>query len=106
MRSLACLIAVFAAVAVSSSMSACIPDDSDPNHLVVTSGGPPVPSGTGQGDNTGGGGGGPDAPDGGMGDNGFLTDGGVLDTPEFPLDAFDFPMDAAEPLNPGTDQIP
>jgi pyruvate dehydrogenase E1 component beta subunit len=23
-----------------------------------------------------------------MGDNGFLTDGGVLDTPEFPLDAF------------------
>ena len=40
MRSLACLVALFVAV-VASSMSGCLPDDSDPNFPIVPIGGPP-----------------------------------------------------------------
>ena len=99
MRSLAYLGALFATVAVSWSMSACLPDDADPNYMVVPVSGPPVASGTGQGDNTGGGGGGPgpNVPgDGGLDDGGVFGDTGpLLDAfdNQF-LDAFDFPMDA------------
>lgn len=91
MRSLACLVALFVAV-VASSMSGCLPDDSDPNFPIVPIGGPPVLGGTTQGDN-GGGGLEPNVPNGdaGVGDT---TDGSfVQDAGPF-LDAFDFPMDA------------
>ncbi len=108
MRSLACLVALFAVIAT-SSMSGCLPDDSEPGYPVMPISGPPLANGTTEGDNSGGGLE-PNVPTGDAGvggDGGFTTtDGGfVQDAGPF-LDAFDFPMDAPEPSNPGGDQIP